>query len=1858
MMSDQPSPIGYSGHLGNEGYKALAADDFIELDNGKTLTFKDPEELTTRSIVSNQKISLSYKDENGTSKNLSLKIGQNTPLYNQIQNLSSKDPGEQKVVIKALVVKYVATLLDAHEIGQNGVKKVSAQFDRTKCTKVLTEGEAGVEDVSRKNITFLKSKEKDTKINCVCDHFSYLATQNKVNAVCDKVLKHTNKSPSIAVVPVVEGEESDTEIQTAISGAQKELETEDKEVEALNAALDAQEKIWEEHTKIDEQIKELSDGDNNEDLERLNNQIYFLDFPKPSARGWHDKQIQELKQEPSGAANPPYKILKDKWLRIMDEIGTDCIKSLLTMGVQARYHLKVVDSPHKLISFLNTQTKAYTQMVEEELEDKLEQKKELLRKLREGAKELEGGVAAKTKRNVYENPIPAPFKIDSSKSFLSPEELNELEYKMVVNPEEIKTKLEKEKAAAAQQPTTEANKSYPYFDNQAACLQALSAQAARSGTIKTREFLPEKKGGTRISIEYGTLGTVGFAESGGRCGVMQDAHIAGDFLINIGGKSTKVKITGIFDGHGDDGENCSEFAKDNIIKFLKLKLEELNVTELTDLGVWNALKLAFVDLSRSYNDTVSGYNTRAGSTANVALMIGEDLWVANLGDSRAILVGPDGRTTQLSEDANAIEEKYERGIGKRGHYVEEVGEVGKIDGELAVARSLGDHFLKGGVSARPKITKFKPPGGWDGYHLVQCCDGIYDVSKSSQVGDLVYKRLQEGDSTAAIASKIVQAAFKAGSRDNLSAMVVPIDFEEVVEEPDAEVSPEDTNTLANPQESPPQYLRQSSQLDETKRKNPQGEESSPLPLVPTKGRRGDFSSSVDLIFSENSLKTMQTRYWRFFSKGNAPDGNSEDQWKLFINPNRENFEDVLSRVLSSQANSTYINGKIVANDSLIRKSKTPVIEDPCEPKMLLYFTGPTGFLDFKRAVNLLENEFKEDASKLAAGKGSRIINGVVTPQKGPSFTKNHNDFLFYTQGGYEESGREAAVEHGLLNEQFEGENFSLHKGCSDPLENSLPPFLNNPLDKNKLEKLQKFLEIISSRMSDYLFPETLETLDAINKFMEKSTVDDELSSFEIAKATSIILKQMVESKLKMQKDLAEDQLTLELEEVPTASNLPEVFSEGVVELLFSELSQRWDCNKQSENCQIGSDIERSIRRIENNNIQRVKANLREILGRPPEEAVSFQEVGDYLGISPLEVEAKEYMQSVTDLIFSKPREFIQILAGGTNDHVHTDNDLQKCLELLSADEYDPTILSKIDLEFSDFGESIKNGLENLSQRGQEALRGFLSNNNLLTDRKEPFKFLRKRTFFRSEISSFAACEKLPSETGEPSLESVDRFIQSLESDEFEDLFFSDSVTLLQLQRVYSNLEKSTSERASEFRDRIRVVMEKGIESANYRQKHSLQAFMKNVNDAELIRSIASEKIFETYKAGEEGSSTKIQSQSQKIAFINEKADEGLKFFNNLMEKIDIDSRTGDEIWKKVIKKHVPSNFYKHYFDDDTEITKESIKVFLSRYIDCLKQVKNRQQERQTTLEEGKNVNIPRYFHATPTTEAAIGIANTGIEYGVSTSATGAFISTKAELRYGSIVFALPEETHFTSTVERGSFLSSKTNPWYISKESAWAGLSEDININSSEAFIRGELLDCFEGSLRRCRSINLTPQDEASIMCKIKRELHLRHEAQEGQSPWFKIIRKEEVRSNIVSNDDSLQEWIKDLIPSSLSEEDAKQLSLDVVKNLHDFFGDRLSEKLTLRSTVQRKVKVCVGVPDQHFEDMYKRQYNDYIDGCKKSAVNPIESLDNVKKAFSDNGILTESADFIPLSEMEIEIFLLNKMGILIPKEWPEREGI
>lgn len=194
----------------------------------------------------------------------------------------------------------------------------------------------------------------------------------------------------------------------------------------------------------------------------------------------------------------------------------------------------------------------------------------------------------------------------------------------------------------------------------------------------------------------------------GRRSIMEDSIVVmGSFL----GKEDS-DLYCVFDGHG--GTAAARFTAENFPKFLEKRLTEGKLEPIL------ALKFALSDTNEAYREFQKGKDhsfTHSGTTALVVLIIGNRVYIANLGDTRCV-ISRAGQAIRVTEDHKPIND--EDRINALGGWV--TGESTKrINGMLAVARAIGDFYLEPFIIAEPFLEEFDLQN--DDEYIILACDG-------------------------------------------------------------------------------------------------------------------------------------------------------------------------------------------------------------------------------------------------------------------------------------------------------------------------------------------------------------------------------------------------------------------------------------------------------------------------------------------------------------------------------------------------------------------------------------------------------------------------------------------------------------------------------------------------------------------------------------------------------------------------------------------------------------------------------------------------------------------------------------------------------------------------------------------------------------------------------------------------------------------------------------------------------------------------------------------------------------------------------------------------------------------------------
>jgi len=231
-------------------------------------------------------------------------------------------------------------------------------------------------------------------------------------------------------------------------------------------------------------------------------------------------------------------------------------------------------------------------------------------------------------------------------------------------------------------------------------------------------------------------------------------------------------------------------------------LQRFNPKGLTLLGIYNALKLALVQVDESGEpNTQPLQHAEEGSTVCLALVHGNRIYVANLGDSRAIYVTPE-ETIQLSEDAKPLtpqgtpNQRFRKSVETRGgHFKND-----RVNGNLAITHAVGDRREKNAVNARPKVTWIEMPEAAKrpGHRIVIVSDGIPDYVTTNDMAKIVREGDSQGYTDALISGRLVEAAARKLSNDDLTALVISLDRLPAPPAPmDCISPPRDVNAIIN-----------------------------------------------------------------------------------------------------------------------------------------------------------------------------------------------------------------------------------------------------------------------------------------------------------------------------------------------------------------------------------------------------------------------------------------------------------------------------------------------------------------------------------------------------------------------------------------------------------------------------------------------------------------------------------------------------------------------------------------------------------------------------------------------------------------------------------------------------------------------------------------------------------------------------------------------------------------------------------------------------------------------------------------------------------------------------------------------------
>ncbi len=234
----------------------------------------------------------------------------------------------------------------------------------------------------------------------------------------------------------------------------------------------------------------------------------------------------------------------------------------------------------------------------------------------------------------------------------------------------------------------------------------------------------------------------------------EDTLFAMTSLLADGGDDLPFGIFMIADGMGghQHGEVASAAAARAMASYLISHVYKLfldmqpqgqteSIQEMMEIGVAEAQRV------------VTHKAPGGGTTLTTALVIGDQLTIAHVGDSRAYLIHPDGRMQALTQDHSLVQRLLE------------LGQISEEEAHVHPQRNVLYRAVGQSDPLHPDVKSFPLPRPC---HLLLCSDGLWGVIEEKEI----YRIIRGNPHPVEACQKLVDAANENGGPDNISVILV------------------------------------------------------------------------------------------------------------------------------------------------------------------------------------------------------------------------------------------------------------------------------------------------------------------------------------------------------------------------------------------------------------------------------------------------------------------------------------------------------------------------------------------------------------------------------------------------------------------------------------------------------------------------------------------------------------------------------------------------------------------------------------------------------------------------------------------------------------------------------------------------------------------------------------------------------------------------------------------------------------------------------------------------------------------------------------------------------------------------------
>ena len=204
----------------------------------------------------------------------------------------------------------------------------------------------------------------------------------------------------------------------------------------------------------------------------------------------------------------------------------------------------------------------------------------------------------------------------------------------------------------------------------------------------------------------------------------------------------------VADGMGGHkaGDLASRYTVESLINNIENSRSDNPITIIND-AIVNANKELLLKAAES--EEYSGM----GTTLVVCTIIGESMYVANVGDSRLYLY--DGKLSQITRDHSLVEEMVALGRLNRD-------EARRHEKKNVITRAIG--------GAKEVMADFFEAELTAGNRIIMCSDGLSNMVDDNEIEEIISSGLDIEDKT----RKLLDRANENGGKDNIAVVIIEL----------------------------------------------------------------------------------------------------------------------------------------------------------------------------------------------------------------------------------------------------------------------------------------------------------------------------------------------------------------------------------------------------------------------------------------------------------------------------------------------------------------------------------------------------------------------------------------------------------------------------------------------------------------------------------------------------------------------------------------------------------------------------------------------------------------------------------------------------------------------------------------------------------------------------------------------------------------------------------------------------------------------------------------------------------------------------------------------------------------------------